>query len=199
MNMFAACQQAVCLISVMLGSRLQICWFLVGWLLFHAVAVCHLKRHCQVFPSQSLWLDFQILISSTAFTHCLIHTLTHTHTHTHTLLNLDFDVTHSFHSLHRCLLLAFHPQAFGRGWAHSCFLLWRIVLNLPTSFTIFPLLQPSPPVFLHVYLSPSSPHVSLTFPEHCSIHYIIPSLRCWGQWFARLWSCSEEHFWFTFR
>lgn len=112
--------------------------------------------------AKCLWLDFQILISSTSFTHCLIHI------HTHALLNLDSKMSHSFHSLHRCLLLAFSPRAFGRGWAHSCFLLWRIGLNLPTSFTVFPLPHPSLPVFLHFYLSPSNPHVSLTYPEQCS-------------------------------
>lgn len=105
---------------------------------------------------QSLWLDFQILISSIAFTHCLIHT------NTHTILNMVSKMTHSFYSLHRCLLLASCPLAFGRGWAHSCFQLWRIALNLPTSFSVFPFLHPSLPVFLQFYLSPSNPHFPLT-------------------------------------
>lgn len=158
------------------GSCLWICCFLVGLLLFYAVVVCHLKRHCQVFQGRACdWISksslaalFSVIVAST---------------HTHALLNLDTEMTHSFHSLHRCSLLASPPRAFGRGWAHSCFLLWRIAFNLPTSFTIFPLLHPSLPVFLHVYLSPSNLHVSLSYPEHCSIRYIIPSLQYQGQWF----------------
>lgn len=35
------------------------------------------KMELPRFPVQVLWLDFQILISSTAFTHCLIHTHTY--------------------------------------------------------------------------------------------------------------------------
>lgn len=167
---------ASCMSHLCHGWILASILFSVGLLLFYAVAVCHLKWHCQVFLARACdWISKSSLAALLSLTVSSTHT--RTHTHNHTLLNLDTEMTHSFHSLHRCLRLAFPTQAFGRGWAHSCFLLWRIALNLPTSFTIFPLLHPSLPVFLHFYLSPSNPHVSLTYREHCCIHYIILSSR----------------------
>lgn len=77
-------------------------------LCFNAVVVCHLKRHCQVFLARVCdWISKSSLAA--------LLSLTVSSTHTHTLLNLDPEMTHSFHSLHRCLLLAFPPQAFRRG------------------------------------------------------------------------------------
>lgn len=98
-------------------------------------------------PRQSLWLDFQILNSSTAFTHCLIHPRAHTHS-----VKSGFKMTHSFHSLHRCLLLAFPPLAFGSVWAHSCFCssegLCTTCPHLPPSFLCVIPLCPSSSTFI---------------------------------------------------
>lgn len=144
----------LCIISIMVGARLRVSWFflfiffILCLLLFHAVAVCHLKRHCQSFPSRSLWLDFQILISSTAFTHCL----SNTHTHSDTVISGWWNDS-QFHSSYRCLRLAASPLRRVFPDSVRTFSLppaFRgIVLALPTSFSDFLLLHPSLPVFLH--------------------------------------------------
>lgn len=76
-SMSASCVH-VCVISVMVGSRLPICWFLVGLLLFYAVVVCHLYWHCQVFLARAYdW------ISKSSLASLLSLTVLSTHTHTH--------------------------------------------------------------------------------------------------------------------
>lgn len=120
-------------------------FFLCPWVaLFYAVSVCSVKHHCQSFPGRSLGLDFQILISSAAFAHCL--SKTHTNAHAQTPLYLDGEMTHT--SILHTGVCVLPPCSTGIVCAHSCFLLLS-ALALPTSFSDFLLLHPSLPVFLH--------------------------------------------------
>lgn len=117
-------------------------------------------------PSQSLWLDFQILISSTAFTHCVIHT----HTHTHTPLNLDSKMTHSFYSLHRCK--GFLPSFLGllEEGEH--------ILASCSEGLCSTCPHPSPSFFCLVPLCPSSSTLICHHPTHIFLSHIQSIVPC---------------------
>lgn len=118
-------------------------------------------------PSQSLWLDFQMLISSTAFTRRLIHR------HNHILINLEPNwLIDSFFT--RVFASCLPPE---NGWAQAFFLLWRIGFNLPTSLTVFLFassLSACLPPLLFVTIQPTlSLHTSATLSQHCRAFVIV--------------------------
>lgn len=111
-NKYVCSISASCMSHLRRGSWVPICWFLVGFLLFYAVAVCHLKRHCQVFLARACdWISKSSLAA--------LLSLTVSSPHTQTLLNLDSEMTHGFILFTGVCLPSL---GFGRVWAHSCFL-----------------------------------------------------------------------------
>lgn len=164
-SVFPACQQAVCLISVMVGSRLLICWFLEGLLLFYTVVVCHLKWHCQAILVRACdW------ISKSSLAALLSLTVSSTHTHTHTPLNLDSKMTHSFYSLHRCK--GFLPSFLGllEEGEH--------ILASCSEGLCSTCPHPSPSFFCLVPLCPSSSTLICHHPTHIFLSHIQSIVPC---------------------
>lgn len=167
--------------------NLQICWFFFGGESCSFVVCSGSVSLETALPSlwrQSLWLDFQILISSPAFTHCLIHT----HSYTGKPRAPKWLIAVILYTG-----VCFLPSLLGPFWERVSTLLLPALKDCaptcPHPSPSFPrLISPRPPL-LFVTVQPTC----FSHRSRALFHTLHTVSRCWGQWFMFVRNAAHMH------